>query len=244
MTSLRHLTELYSDTEQGHRAVWDACLRRVEQFSYLRDHRDYVEKGLYGYGERPFHAMWDVLVGSLPGGFSFLEVGVFQGQVLSLVQLCAKQYASRAKIVGVTPLDTTGDHCGEHPSLDYAARIAQIHREFGLSAPMILKGLSFDPRVQQVAREEGPYDLVFIDGCHDYPVVVDDIEVYSAMVKTGGYLVLDDAASFLNIPDGMINMNWRGIPQVSEAVRDCLESNPAWEHVLAVGHNRVFRRRA
>jgi hypothetical protein len=32
------------------------------------------------------------------------------------------------------------------------------------------------------------YDIIFIDGCHDYKNVCLDINNYSSMLKSGGYL--------------------------------------------------------
>lgn len=238
---LAELTAKYADTPDAHIDIWTSCLENVNGTPYLKEHRDFVEQGNYGYGERQFHAMWDALVDDMPSNFEFLEIGVFQGQVLSLVSLCAKERGKQAVCSGITPLDPTGDHSGTHPNVDYLARIGQIHSRFSLPPVRIWHGMSYDPRVQKLAKERS-YDLMLVDGCHDYEVVVDDIQVYGPLVKPGGYLVLDDASNDLQIPDYMIPKNWKGVPAVTWAVNDVLMKDPKWQHVLAVGHNRVFRR--
>ena len=62
------------------------------------------------------------------------------------------------------------------------------------------------------------------------------------MVKLNGYLVVDDASNNLNIPDNLIRLNWRGLPDVSKATDDVLLNNPKFKEAFAVGHNRIFRR--
>jgi cephalosporin hydroxylase len=239
--NLTDMIAQYADTPEAHLDLWQACTQAVHETPYLKEHRDFVETGGYGYGERQFHAMWDALVSAMPQAFEFLEIGVFQGQVLSLVALCAKERGKQATCTGITPLDPTGDHSGTHPNIDYLARIGQIHTRFALPPVRILHGMSFDPRVQKTARDR-TYDLMLIDGCHDYEVVVDDIQVYGTLVKPGGYLVLDDASNDLQIPDYMLPKNWKGVLAVTEAVNATLMKDPAWKHVMAVGHNRVFQR--
>jgi len=58
------------------------------------------------------------------------------------------------------------------------------------------------------------------------------------LVKDGGYLVVDDSANYLKQPWGF----FQGIEDVSRAVRTAIETDPQWEHLLAVVHNRVWRR--
>ena len=243
--TLSEVVANYSDNEASHTALWNSFLSNVQALPYLKKHRDYVEAGGFGYGDRPFHWMWKLLVSEMPSKFNFLEIGVFQGQTLSLVGLLAGRMAKNAKVVGITPLDRTGDQYATHPDLDYAARIKKIHLDHGLGRPTIINGLSFDPRVKHLAQEEGPYDLVYIDGCHDYLVVVDDITSYAPMVRPGGFLVVDDAGNNLKLPKGLIPHDWFGLEDVSQAVKNTLEEGALreqFEHLFAVGHNRVFRR--
>lgn len=233
----------YQDTPESHARLWHAFFAAVQATPYLKAHRDYVETGKFGYGDRPFHWLWKLLIDACPSELKMLEIGVFQGQTISLAALVARETGKSAKIVGVTPLNTAGDQYATHPDINYEYRIRQIHLDHGVGRPDIMCGYSFDPRIQLLAREDGPYDIVYIDGCHDYHVVVDDIYHYAPLVRPGGYLVIDDAANYLQIPDGLIPSNWRGLEDVSRAVRETLEADPRFEHVLAIGHNRVFLRK-
>ena len=82
------------------------------------------------------------------------------------------------------------------------------------------------------------YDIIFIDGCHDYENVCLDINNYSEMLKPGGYLVLDDASLFLHNAFGI----FLGHPDVGKAIIDNLDNNNKFIHLYAVGHNRVWRK--
>lgn len=243
---IKELTDMYQDEPHAHMAMWGRCLTGVADDELLTRHRDFIEQGLYGYGDRPYHYAWKALVDTMPPMFSFLEIGVFQGQVLSLVKLLASRMKKMCKVVGVTPLASDGDQFGTHPTLDYLERIKRVHAHFKLPSPMILKGSSFDPRIKRLAKAEGPYDLVYIDGCHDFDVVLDDMMSYAPMLRTGGYLVVDDAATDLRIPDGLIPTNFRGIKEVTDAMNIALhqmsQTRPMFQHQFAVGHVRVFKR--
>ena len=141
-------------------------------------------------------------------------------------------------------MSKSGVQYGTPRDIDYEEAIATIYVTFDLDAAdlTILHGFSTNPALITQAEHAGPYDIIYVDGCHDYDVVVSDIEHSTRMLKSGGYLVIDDASSSLQIPDGMIRMNWRGLPDVSRAVKDTLESNSQYVHLFAVGHNRVFRK--
>lgn len=234
--------DFYEDSPEVHQVIWDLFNQAVEATPYLKQHRDLVEKEALGYGERPFHQFWKLLVDDMPENFRFLEIGVFQGQVLSLVGLCAKKASKKGTIVGVTPLSTASDHAGDHPDIDYLVGIRRLHSTFDLPSPKILHGFSYDPRIRFLAKESGPYDAVYVDGCHDYEVALEDLRDYSPMVKSGGYLIVDDCGNDLNLPPTLMK-GWKGIPQVTEAVKaDWQQFEQGFHEVFAVGHIRVFRK--
>lgn len=240
--NLASFVEGYQDTPEVHTFLWNKAVEHVNNTPYLKAHRDYVEQYGYGYGHRSFHALWDALVKDAPDNFKFLEIGVFQGQVISLVKLIAEQISKPCTVYGITPLGPMGDQYSTHPDIDYLSRIRRIHQDHSLPSPVIYKGPSFDPRIKRLARESGLYDIVYIDGCHDYDVVVDDIYTYSDFLKQGGFLVVDDAACDLKIPDGLIPMNFRGLPDVTKALNDTVGTCPIdYEHRFALGHNRVYQ---
>jgi SAM-dependent methyltransferase len=233
----------YRDTSDDHRRVVETFKALTDTVPWLKEHRDFVEKHVYGFGERSFHWMWKLLVDQMPHTFDFLEVGVYKGQIPSLVRLISDHQSKTAQITGVTPLSSFSGVTGKEakfPDEDYMQHIKNLHAQFHIpfSEGQIIKGDSTDPEIQEQARKRGPFDIVFVDGCHEYDFVVKDLKVYGEMVKPGGYLVVDDSSNFLHLYWGA----FPGIEDVSRAVRDVIETDPKWKQVFVVMHDRVFRK--
>ncbi len=206
----------------------------------LLEHRSYIEEHGLGMGERCFHWMWRLIVDTMPTFFKFLEIGVFKGQVLSLVKLLANRTGKFADVTGVTmlsPFSGTGQF-PEFADVDYGKAIADLHNRYSLAQPHLIVGDSTGQAAQREARIFGPCDIVYIDGCHEYSYALKDLMFYSKLVRPGGLLVVDDCANNLKMPGGF----FKGIEPVSRAVRTIIETDPQWEHLLAVIHNRIWRR--
>jgi hypothetical protein len=235
----------YRDEEGVHKDIWERFTEYVNTTSYLKAHRDFVEKNFYGFGDRSFHWLWKLLVDEMPPEFRFLEIGVYCGQMLSLVPLVAREQGKRCQALGVTLLSAFSGKTGEFPpfpDVDYLEKIKDIHREFGLLfCPWegLIVGDSTGSEVQARAANRGPFDIVYVDGCHEYDYVERDLRAYGEMVKAGGYLVVDDASCRLHIPWGMFS----GIEPVSRATEKVIVNHPEiWQECLVVMHNRVFLR--
>lgn len=203
-------------------------------------HRLYIVNSGYGMGESCFHWLWRLIVDIMPTFFRFLEIGVYKGQILSLVKLLANREHKFADVTGVTLLSDFAGDTGEFPKfedVDYRERIEDLHDRYDLFQPRLVVGDSTAQETQAEVRKYGPFDIVYIDGCHEYNYVMKDLLGYSPMVRPGGLLVVDDCSSNLNMPKGF----FKGIEPVSRAVRMVIETDPRWEHLLAVAHNRVWR---
>lgn len=193
-----------------------------------------------GFGELAFQWNWHLAVQDVPTDFRFLEVGVYKGRVLATIQALADKCGKHATIVGVTPLSGVGDKYSGYEDVDYFAAIQRAFQttEATFANTRIIQGYSQDPITLMEAAKEGPYDILFIDGCHDYDVVCQDITNYVPMLKEGGLLVLDDASLFLPSPAG----RFHGHPDVAKAIADVLDPRNDLQHIYAVGHNRVWRK--
>jgi len=253
----------WKDSEEYAVALRDRFTAAVDADYELLAHRLFIEKHAYGMGERCFHWMWKLIVDQMPREFSFLEIGVYKGQVLSLVRLLANRSDRKADVVGVTMLSDFAGVTGKftkYPDEDYRKYITDLHDRFALKQPCLIVGDSTNPDIQEMAAgisfemltgdvilttdwpepmEAKPYDIVYIDGCHEYDYVVKDLLFYAKLIKVGGLLVVDDASNYLKQPFGF----FQGIEDVSRAVRTVIETDPQWEHLLAVVHNRVWRRK-
>lgn len=235
MKSMSSLINVWSNNAQSHKAMHEALIDLVNQDQELKAHRDFVEQNIFGFGERSFQWLWNVLVSEMPKEFTFLEIGVFKGQILSLIELLATRYQKIANRYGVTPLSNAG---GVWES-DYARDIALIHDRFHLKKDyFILKGDSTDPVIIKKASSL-ELDMLYIDGGHTYEIASSDIRHYAPLVKSGGYLIVDDCANDFPMPFGFFN----GIDDVTRAVKDSQCIREDFEFVLSVVHIKVWRKK-
>lgn len=201
-----------------------------------------------GFGELPFAWNWFLCVAAAAKAKAnkeapvrFLEIGVFKGRSMALVQLAATLLGQKAELWGVTPLSGAGDKYSGYDAVDYAAAIRDTFRKARATQDnaAIIQGLSQDVAAIAEAAKHAPYDIIYIDGCHDYEAVCADIRNYVPMLRVGGLLVMDDASLYIESPAGL----FKGHPDVGRAIQDCLDGRDDMEHLFAVGHNRVWRRR-
>jgi SAM-dependent methyltransferase len=239
--TLRSVEAFYRDDTEVHRTIFQAFTDAVQLSPELRRHRDHIEQNALGFGDRAFHWLWKLLVDEMPGRFRFLEIGVYKGQVLSLVGMLAMRLGKVAYVFGITPLDATGDKYSQYQSADYPRIIGELQTWAGIPAAghaRILCGSSTDDAVKSLCRSLGAFDMVYIDGSHDFHAVASDIIVYSELLRVGGYLIMDDAATDLRLPPDL----WAGHAQVSLAATTLLGPDKRFKPVCSVGHNRVWRK--
>lgn len=229
MNSITELQTAWKDTPESHQAIHNLFCEKVNETPSLKALRDWIEVSIFGFGERSFYWMWKLIIQELPEDLKFLEIGVFRGQTLALIQTLQP----KAKIYGVTPLDSTDGHWESN----YEADIKHLHKTFKLKQPNIIKGLSTDIETVIEVDKTGKYDVVYIDGGHSYDVVKSDLLHYTKQVKQGGYLVIDDCCNKYQIPNGM----FPGIETVSKAV-DEWYPNEQFTELFSLVHIRVFKK--
>lgn len=232
---LKDYSEAWEDTEAFH----DLTNLKFEGFvnsdEKLKEHRDFVENHVYGFGERSFQWLHKLIVDKMPKEFSFIEVGVFKGQILSLYGILAERTERKCVRYGVTPLNTAG---GVWES-DYAKDIEFIHDKFNISKDYtILKGYSSDEKIVKQAKTNAPYDVVYIDGSHTYEDALFDLSTYGEMIKEGGFLIIDDCNNNLKMPFGY----FQGIQTVTDAKLEWIKNNDKFKFIFSVVHISVFRK--
>ena len=239
MNSLDDVGRIYTttDLQERHKLIYTGFDAAARADTQLRETFEACE----GFGELAFAWNWKLLVDAMPaGGFSMLEVGVYKGRVLAQVGLCAQRTGRKAQLYGVTPLCNLGDKYSRYDVCNY---FGDIQTNFSkCQVPMdnlkLHIGLSQDPDILKQVSAEGPYDVIFIDGCHDYDVVIQDIEAYVPLVRNGVYFVMDDCSLYIQAPYGQ----FMGHPDVSRAAEERLRNHPQLRHVVAVGHNQVWQK--
>lgn len=236
--NLTDLKTQWQDTPQYHTHISELFTQLVNNDPELCSHRDFVEQNAFGFGERAFQYLWDLIIQDIPEDFSFCEVGVFRGQIVSLVKLLADRQGKSVSRYAVTPLSPIGIGWES----DYGADIERIHDEFGLKKDYVVyKGLSDNETVLTDAWNTSPYSIVYLDGGHEYKTALFDLNVYSEMVAKGGYLVIDDCNCDMNFPPTGF---FTGIDTVTAAKLKWLEGNGSdWEFIFSVVHISIFKRK-
>ncbi len=205
--------------------------------AWLLEHRKYFAQKKRGFGEDAFHAMWYFLFNEFRP-HDILEIGVYRGQTLSLFTLLAKKLGYEANIHGISPFSSAGDNVSNYlDELDYYNDAIENFNHFELSLPHLHKGFSTDANMEQVIHSQ-QWDLIYIDGNHDYKVAKHDFNHCSQHLKKGGLLVLDDASRFSDFkPPLYATAGHEGPSKVASEI-----DSGVFKEILAVGHNRVFKK--
>lgn len=231
----------YQNTTEFHQKIVDEFVSGTNSIPRIKEHRDFIEESqnrfnlIYGHGHRSIQYLWKLIVDEMPQEFSFLEIGVYKGQILSLIEMLSEMSNRKSKIVGVTPLFDPA-----FANYDRLPFIQNIYNQFKLNVnnTMIYNGFSQDVKTSSEIYPESPFEIVYIDGDHSYEITTSDIKTYSKMIKKNGFLVIDDCCDFKNMPPGM----FKGIIEVSNAARDTVEKNSDFKELLTCMHVRVWQR--
>ena len=223
----------------------DAYYRRTFQDFHrtlpteLRAHRSYYGSNSRGFGEDAFHTMWWCLFQSFKPE-SFLEIGVYRGQVVSLVALLARIERIDCKVTGISPFSSAGDSVSNYRNdVDYRLDTLSNFKHFGLPEPTLVNAYSTDPEAVKVIKST-EWDMIYIDGNHDYKIVLKDWEVCAASVKPGGIIILDDfGLSTSYQPPPFATGGHSGPSRLASVINSSL-----FREILQVGHNRIFQKSA
>lgn len=232
----------WKDTTDYNEHIYSVFEKEVDLHESLSNHCRVITEYRLAFGEKAFLYLWPLIVSQIPDGGKFLEIGVYKGSILALTQLCAKELSRPLTSYGLTPLSNVGDKYSTYQDGDYGRDISFLFHKLNLELDntLIVPGLSTDKLVQEAAKNEGPYDAVYIDGGHDYETVINDIEFTNSILKPGGLLIMDDASSLLNLSKN--HRGFPGHPEVAYAIRDDLDKRSNYKHLFACGHNRVWRK--
>lgn len=202
---------------------------------FLREHREYFKKDHRGFGEDAFHAMWWLLFLARKPSL-MLEIGIYRGQTITLWGVISKYLHCPAKIHGISPFTPLGDTVSTYlNTIDYYADVLESFGHFQLSPPCLLKALSTDTEAVHYIHER-KWDLIYIDGSHDFEVVKMDYQHSLDSLAEDGILVIDDAG--LNTPYQPPGFAFAGHPGTSKVVRELADKE--MKFIGSVGHNSIF----
>lgn len=201
----------------------------------IKAHRQYFKKNLRGFGEDAFHAMWNMLLKEFKPKLA-LEIGVYRGQIISLWALIAKQDGFECKIHGISPFSPAGDRNSVYlDNLNYLEDVIHSHNHFSLPTPTLLKAYSTDQNAVDYIKSKS-WDLIYIDGNHDYEVALKDYELSRDSLAPGGILVMDDSSLYTDYKPPRFSFS--GHPGPSKIVLELAMKE--MQFLGGVGHNNIF----
>ena len=203
----------------------------------LREHRSYFTQEGRGFGEDAFHVLWFLLFREFKPK-NFLEIGVFRGQSLSLASLLSRSNRLQTDICGISPFSSAGDSVSRYRAgVDFFQDTLENFRHFDLPAPQLVRAFSTDSEAQRFIASKD-WDLIYIDGNHDYEIAQKDWEICSRHLRPGGVIVLDDSA--LNTAYRPPAFATAGHPGPSKLAQEI--DGKKFREILRVGHNRSFQK--
>ena len=205
------------------------------------EHRTYFRTGQghpRGFGEDAFHALWYLLLEEFRPR-NFLEIGIFRGQIISLVALWSRLAGQQCEVYGISPFTSAGDSVSKYPELDYYADTLANFDHFGLQHPRLLRAYSTDASALELISSK-QWEMIYIDGNHEYEVVRKDWEACSRNLAPGGIVVLDDSGLSTNfVPPIFATKGHPGPSRIAQQI-----DRKQFREILQVGHNRAFQRLA
>lgn len=157
----------------------------------LKQLRGYFNSEFRGFGEDAFFSIW-YFIFSLKKPVNILEIGVYRGQSLALFRKLSNKNNIDANIYGISPLNNLGDEYSDYLNIDYQADIYASFEKFNLNKPNLVKGLSQDQEIIDFIKSK-KWDLIYVDGSHDFDVVINDLYVSIESLNVGGVLAVDDS---------------------------------------------------
>jgi hypothetical protein len=206
----------------------------------IQKHRQFFKTGGRGFGEDAFHAMWLSILNEFRPQ-NLLEIGVYRGQVISLWGLISKSLAHESTIYGLSPFEAIGDSVGSYPeSVNYQQDVLANLRKFKVKNVQLIKSLSEAPLGMDfiLSRE---WDLIYVDGSHDYDTVKHDCLTSVEALRSGGVLVMDDAALYRHYePMPGAFAGHPGPSKVAEELISGSFGSGKVDYLGHCGHNLVF----
>jgi hypothetical protein len=203
----------------------------------LREHRQYFTKDQRGFGEDAFHSMWFLLFQEFRPA-SALEIGVYRGQTVSLWKLLSRRLGYECRVGCVSPFASAGDSVSQYQQRpDYFEDTVRNHRHFSLEMPECCRHFSTDPEAQAFIGSR-LWDLIYIDGNHDYEVARRDWKVCASALAPQGLIVLDDSSLTTDyVPPRFATAGHPGPSRLAQEI-----DGSVFREIFSAGHNRVFQK--
>lgn len=204
-------------------------------FSLIK-HRIFFSKNTRGFGEDAFHSMWYLLLSEFKPN-NCLEIGVYRGQMISLWSFISKLLNYDINIAGLAPFESASDSDSKYlDDIDYLNDTKKNHEFFNLKQPEYCIEYSTTKNAKKFI-ESREWDLIFIDGNHDYEVVKSDFELAMNNLSNNGFIVMDDSSLYFDFQQKKFG-GFIGHPGPSKVAAEIAMKK--MKLFGAVGHNNIF----
>ena len=206
--------------------------------SFVRKHRKYFKINKRGFGEDAFHGMWDFLFLNFKPK-SILEIGIYRGQTLSLFNYLSDYYRLESEVWGIAPLTSSGDNVSNYIDINYQDDIEFNFNNFNLKKPNIFIGHS-NSHLGKKFIQSKKWDLIYIDGSHEYEIVKQDVDNCIKSLNKKGLLVLDDSSLYTDF--NLIHKDissFKGHEGPSKIFNELIKDKKL-NYLFGVGHNNIF----
>ncbi len=217
---------------------------KMDKFFYyhlpfpLIKHRIFFSTESRGFGEDAFHSMWYLFFLEFKPRLC-LEIGVYRGQMITLWSLISKLLNFESKISALAPFGPASDKDSKYlENIDYLSDTKKNHDFFKLKQPEYCIEYSTSAKAKHFI-ESKKWDLIFIDGNHDYEVVKSDFELSMNNLSKNGFIIMDDSSLYFDFKQKKYG-GFTGHPGPSRVAKEI--GMQKMKFFGAVGHNNIFRK--
>ena len=204
--------------------------------NYIKRHRKYYSIKNRGFGENSFHVMWFLLFKEFRPE-NILEIGVYRGQILTLWSLLSRDLGINSKIFGLSPLSNIGDSTSDYKELNYEKDIQKHCDFFNIKKPTLIKEFSNSKKGIEFIKSK-KWELIYIDGNHDYEIVKEDFLNSYNSLKDNGFIILDDSSVYLKYKAKIGSSSGHEGP--SKVLIEYGQTKML--HIGTVGHNNILQK--
>ncbi len=216
---------------------------KMDKFFYyhlpfpLIKHRIFFSSNFRGFGEDAFHSMWYLLFSEFKPK-QCLEIGVYRGQMITLWSLISKLLKFKTEIAALAPFKPASDKDSKYlENIDYLNDTKKNHEFFDLQQPEYCIEYSTSRKAKEFIQSK-KWDLIFIDGNHDYEVVKSDFELSMNNLSKNGFIVMDDSSLYFDFNQKKYG-GFTGHPGPSKVAKEI--GMKQMKFFGAVGHNNIFQ---
>ncbi len=197
--------------------------RAVARYALARYRTDLISSSY----RRDFDRIWST-VEQIPGWFNegsaallygqmretppttLVEIGSYLGRSTVFFALAMRQLAPTGRVVAIDP--HTGDRqqlesltAERLPSFELFSEHCRAAGVDDLVEPMVMTSL------EAAVSWSGDIDLLFVDGWHSYPAVIEDGEAWLPHLSAGGIVVFDDYLAYEDVRRAVDELAARGL---------------------------------